>query len=172
MGINPPTLIVFGGLPGVGKTTLAKALAAKISACYLRIDTIEQTLKSKNCLVQGDEGYLLAYAIAEENLRLGNNVISDSVNPIPLTRLAWQDIAAKAGASIFQIEIICSDTAEHKHRIETRTSDIDGHILPDWTSVMTREYHPWDARDVVIDTGRQTVEACIDTILKNLDRGR
>ena len=34
-------LIVFSGLPGTGKTTIAKALAAATAAVYLRVDTIE-----------------------------------------------------------------------------------------------------------------------------------
>lgn len=35
-------LIVIGGLPGTGKTTLARLLASRIGAVHLRIDTIEQ----------------------------------------------------------------------------------------------------------------------------------
>ncbi|MFO7481079.1 AAA family ATPase, partial [Oceanibaculum nanhaiense] len=31
-------LIVFGGLPGTGKTTLSRALADRLRAVYLRID--------------------------------------------------------------------------------------------------------------------------------------
>ncbi|PWK92360.1 AAA family ATPase [Fulvimonas soli] len=38
-------LIVLAGLPGGGKTTLARALAARLGATHLRIDTIEQTLR-------------------------------------------------------------------------------------------------------------------------------
>src|SRR5215475_11042164 len=33
-------LIVFGGLPGTGKTTIAKAIAKRYAAVYLRVDTI------------------------------------------------------------------------------------------------------------------------------------
>src|SRR5438034_7561356 len=40
-----------------------------------------------------DTGYRVAYAIAEDNLRLGRTVISDSVNPIQLSRDAWIDVA-------------------------------------------------------------------------------
>ena len=38
-------LTVFGGLPGTGKSTIARALAAKIGAVWLRIDGIEQALR-------------------------------------------------------------------------------------------------------------------------------
>ena len=34
-------LIVFAGLPGVGKTHLARQLAATLHAVYLRIDALE-----------------------------------------------------------------------------------------------------------------------------------
>jgi len=37
-------LVVFGGLPGTGKTTLARALTQDWPATYLRIDEIEQAL--------------------------------------------------------------------------------------------------------------------------------
>ena len=38
-------LIVLSGLPGTGKTTIGKALAAKRSAAYVRVDEIEHALK-------------------------------------------------------------------------------------------------------------------------------
>jgi predicted kinase len=37
-------LIVFSGLPGVGKTTIAQALARELRATYVRIDTIEDAI--------------------------------------------------------------------------------------------------------------------------------
>jgi hypothetical protein len=48
-------LIIFGGLPGVGKTTLAKAAAREWEAVYLRVDTIEQALRFSETL-QGEVG--------------------------------------------------------------------------------------------------------------------
>lgn len=38
-------LIVLSGLPGTGKTRIGKALAAKRSAAYVRVDEIEHALR-------------------------------------------------------------------------------------------------------------------------------
>jgi predicted kinase len=39
-------LIVLRGLPGVGKTAIARELARTLGAVHLRIDSIEQALRS------------------------------------------------------------------------------------------------------------------------------
>jgi predicted kinase len=84
-------LIIFGGLPGAGKTTIARELARQIGAMHLRIDSIEQAIRSSvRGLPSLDEaGYRVAYAIAEDNLRIGRTVVADSVNPLSITRDAW-----------------------------------------------------------------------------------
>jgi predicted kinase len=71
-------LIVFGGLPGTGKTTVAKALAQTLDAVYLRIDAIEQALRSHEVLRTdvGPLGYVAGYRLAEDNLRIGGLVES------------------------------------------------------------------------------------------------
>ena len=42
-------LIVLAGLPGTGKTTLARRLCERLAAFHLRIDTIEAALKRSGC---------------------------------------------------------------------------------------------------------------------------
>jgi len=159
-------LIVLGGLPGTGKTTIARALASRLGAFHLRIDTVEQALRSAGTL--GDDigplGYVVAYRLAEDNLRLGITVIADSVNPIQITRDAWRATAERAGAPLFEVEVICSDPAEHRCRVETRQADIDGFRLPTWAEVVGRDYEPWEGPNVIVDTAGRTVDACIADI--------
>ncbi len=160
-------LIVFAGLPATGKSTLANELARKIRATCLRIDSIEQAIIGSSLGIHPVEeaGYVVGYALAEDNLCNGGTVIADSVNPIDLTRTAWLDVAERAGRDCIEVEVICSDPAEHRKRIETRTSDISGLKLPTWQEVLDREYHSWSRDRVVIDTAGKSVKQSVDELL-------
>src|SRR5260370_30090301 len=94
-------LIALAGLPGTGKTSIARELAKQLRATYLRVDTIEQALRSSGTLATDitAEGYVVAYRVAEENLSLGHIVIADSVNPIEITRDAWLGVAVQSNVS-------------------------------------------------------------------------
>ena len=151
----------------MGKTAIATGLARDIEAVHLRIDSIEQALRNSNITILGPEGYVVAYAIAEDNLRLGRTVIADSVNSVELTRAAWRKVAQRAGKRCIEIEIDCSDQAEHRRRAETRIADIAGHRLPTWQEICAREYEPWEA-SIVIDTAGQHVEASVSALREKL----
>jgi len=147
-------LIVFSGLPGTGKTTIANALAATTGAVYLRIDSIEQAIRSSGALAQdvGCSGYNVANELALSNLRLGLTVIVDCVNPVIESRMAWSETASKAGVQLLNIQVICSDKDEHRRRVETRVVDIPGLTPPTWQSVLDHEYESWDDASFCIDT--------------------
>ncbi|UQN07609.1 AAA family ATPase [Deinococcus sp. QL22] len=149
-------LIVFSGLPGSGKSTLALGLAAHLNAVYLRLDTIEAALLNTGLPSVGIEGYAVAYALAADALRLGQTVVADCVNPLPVTREAWQAVAREHSSRMLDVEVICSDVQEHQRRVETRQAD-EGNWAgrwkpPMWEAVARHDYEPWTSARMVIDT--------------------
>ncbi len=166
-----PTLYIFSGLPGSGKTTLAKRLSRHVKAAYLRIDTIEQGLRDLcSCSVTG-EGYRLAYRIAHDNLVNGISTIADSCNPIRLTRGEWNQVAAGANARPCNIEITCSDPKQHQERIAARNADIENLRLPSWEEVRRRRYDTWSGNEIVtIDTAFHSIEESFEMLLAALGR--
>lgn len=156
------TLIAFAGLPGTGKSTIARALSARTGALYLRVDEIENVMLSRNPQRDiGSESYEILTALAASNLALGHTVITDCVNPWALTRDMFTMAAARTGARFLGVEIICSDPAMHRFRVEGRPVDIPGWTLPSWQDVLDRDYHPWQAADIHIDTTHTGIEQAV-----------
>ena len=116
-------LIILGGLPGVGKSTIGKMVAQKIKAVQLKIDSIEQAIKeAKKCNPNGideiiAEGYTTAYSVAKDKLEIGHTVIADSVNSLELTHHDYRQVALSLDKPYVEIEIICSNKLEHKKRV-------------------------------------------------------
>ena len=156
-------LIILSGRSGAGKTTVAREAARAMGALHVRIDSIEQALRQAGTDVS-DHGYRVGYALAEDNLRLGRTVIADSVNPWPLTREAWRAVATRAGVRSIDVEIVCSDSVEHRRRVETRLPDIAVHVLPTWEDVRNRDYRPWDTDRLIIDTSTMGMAEAVQAI--------
>jgi len=161
-------LIILAGLPGCGKTTIAKHLARQLGAMHVRIDSIEQAIRDSGMFQQPEVGYRVGYAVAEDNLRVGQTVIADSVNPLAVTRNAWLAVATRAEVSAIEIELKCSNENEHKQRVETRTTDIPGLRLPVWQDVVSRDYQPWNRAHIVVGTAGQSVEQTLEVLRPEL----
>ncbi|WP_320176183.1 AAA family ATPase [Maridesulfovibrio sp.] len=162
-------LYIFSGLPGSGKSTLAQGLSSELKCAYLRIDTIEQAIRDLCEFKVEGEGYRLAYRVASDNLKCGISVVSDSCNPIELTRTEWKDVAVNAGVKFINIEVVCSDKAEHKERVEKRTSSVAGLKLPTWEQVEQRDYHAWKSERIVMDTAGKTETTCLQELISSIN---
>jgi len=164
------TLIVFGGLPGAGKTAIAREVAREGNAVYVRIDSIEQAIRASGMPDRpiDDAGYRVAYVLAGDNLQLGRTVVADCVNPLQITRDAWIGVATRAHARAVEVEIVCSDPQQHRQRVESRVPDIPGLKPPTWDEVVSREYESWQREHIVIDTAHRSVSDNVDELLRLL----
>ena len=167
-------LVVIGGLPASGKSTMASALARRIKVPYLRVDRIEQAIVDWSDLEHpvGPAGYAVAHSLAAEQLQLGLDVVVECVNPVALTRDPWLDTAAGAGAAILEVEVVCSDPDEHRRRVAARTSDVPGLVKPTWREVKDREYQPWTRNRLLIDSFDLSVEQAVGQLLTHITRRR
>jgi len=163
-----PILFILSGLPASGKSTLSKLIVKEYGAVYLRIDTIEQGLRDLcNFEVQG-EGYRLSYRIAGDNLKLGQNVVSDSCNPLNITRKEWEKVAKENDSIFINIEVLCSDKEEHRKRLEARNSEVKGLKLPAWKDIENREYHSWESERIIIDTANKSIKESFEELKEKI----
>ena len=167
-------LVIVSGLPATGKSTVARLLANRTRTPYLRVDRIEQALVEWSSLNHpvGPVGYAVAHTLAAEQLALGLDVVVECVNPFAVTRDAWTDTASRSDAAIVEVELVCSDLAEHRHRVESRASDVDGLSKPTWAQVQAREYEPWSREHLVLDTARMSVAVVVDLLAAKMATAR
>lgn len=168
-GAVAPVLVVLGGLPASGKTTIARELATTRGLVHLRVDSIEQAIREsgelQNPMVAG---YMVSYAVAADQLDRGLSVVADQVNPVDATRRAWQEVAREHGARLVQVEVSCSDAELHRSRAEARTTGVDGLLQPRWDQIVGRRYEPMTA-DLHLDTADLEVAECVTKILELID---
>jgi predicted kinase len=167
-----PRLVVLAGLPGTGKSTLARHLAEATGALWLRVDRIEAALLTAGLPRRFETGlaaYVVARDLALDHLRLGHSVVVDAVNGVPEARAMWRDAAEACGVERRIVELVCSDPAEHRRRVESRRPPTPPLPAPTWEEVVRREYAAWDEPVLRIDTLRP-VDECVVSIVEHLAR--
>lgn len=168
-------LVVVGGLPATGKTAVARLVAHEMRAAFLRIDTVEDAISRSEgrCeLISGDEGYVVGYGLAADQLALGLDVVVECVNPIAVTRDAWLAVGDRTRARVVEVELTCSDRNEHRRRLMTRRFDFTALTAPRWRDVADRDYEPWKREHLVIDTCLLQPDAAAQAVVAEARRRR
>jgi predicted kinase len=165
-------LIIMGGLPGSGKSTVAGALATRLGIAILSTDVMDGALRRSGYdgASTGISAYVVAEALAREQLRHGRSVIVDAVNPRDMARQIWRELARQAGAELKVIECVCKDETLLRRRVETRQRDIPGLPALSWPHVLRRKanYDIWSDPRLTLETDEAEAQALVDTALEFL----
>ncbi len=154
-----PQVIVFAGLPGTGKSTLAEAVARALRAPAFSGDWLMGGLKPAHAaLGKLDRSeYLAAWfgllrTLVIRQLMLDQSaIVEDIVSDSQF--VLWQQTAESFAARLSLIECICSDQAVHRARIESRVRAIPGWHEVGWDHVerMRAEFPPLTVDRLVVD---------------------
>ena len=151
--------IVFTGLPGIGKSSLAEAIGRLLGIPVFAKDWLDATLKRAQLGPEAESrigfaGYELLTTLAERQLMLGQSVILDSVASIETLRAQWRGLAQHYGADWRVVECICSDETVHRQRLGRRQRHIPGWHELEWSEVerVKGYYAPWTEERLIVDT--------------------
>lgn len=152
----PLKVVVVCGLPGAGKSSIADALAREFSWPVFSVDPLDASMRRGGVdrETSGFVAYDLALTMAREHLRLGLSAIIDATSPVAPSRDAWTRLASDYGAKKVVVEIVCSDEALHRQRVEGRTRNIPGFPELTWDGVryIADMYEPLDEDRLVLDS--------------------
>ena len=165
-----PTLILFSGLPGCGKTTLARQVATALHAPLLAKDRVQRVLRDHVPGAAPVDGYRLLIDLADEQLGLGVSVVLDAVFPLAGFRDEAQAVAARHGARFRPVYCYCSDEAVWRERVEARIQYVPGWTPIGWEEVerLRGFYEPWDPAAALLVDALDPPEANLARVLTYL----
>lgn len=157
--ILEPTLILCAGMPGSGKTTLARMMARHLHLPIFSKDRVQRVLRDHHLADENTgDGYYIILDMADEQLALGINVILDATFPLDHFRTVASEIAARHQARFCPLYFTCSDDAVWQERMQDRAQYVPGWQPVGWADVlrMRQYYQPWGDNATILDSVNPT----------------
>lgn len=145
-------LVLVCGLPGTGKSTLAKALAGKRGAAYISSDAVRMEALEERTY-SPEEKFQIYDAMlqkAEGELKAGRGVILDATFYKRELRGKAREAAERAGAGFRIIECV-ADEGLLRERMEARKGDLSEADFEVYMKVRG-EYEAVEEGHLVVDT--------------------
>jgi predicted kinase len=157
-GEQAPRVVVFTGLPGTGKSTLAEVTARSLRVPAFAGDWLMGALAPSGVLDGLDRPsflalyYRLLRMLVTRQLMLGQSAVLDCLaNDSVLDD--WRGLTGEFGARLCVVECVCTDVDLHRSRVEGRRRGIPGWHEVGWDHVerMRSEFPTPGAGHLIID---------------------
>lgn len=157
-----PVLLLLSGLPGTGKSFLARQLAEALPFVIIESDVVRKILFPQPLYTAQESRWVhrTCHALMAKLLKRGVRVIYDATNLIEYHRELVYRIAQKAGARLVVVKTVASEEVAQE-RLRTRQeearelSDADWRVYRRMASRQEQVSHP----HLVIDTSEDLEEA-------------
>jgi len=153
-------LVIFSGLPGTGKSTLANRLARELHRPLLSIDDVVVDVPENAGNEFWDQQISALLNLVETQLELDLDVIVDSVF-MNMDRHHAQKLARKYDARFVPIYVYVSDDKVWKERVTTRFDQSNNPDVATWERIQHQRQHfrEWEPDTALfIDSVRPTDE--------------
>lgn len=167
-------LVVVSGLPGTGKTAVARAVARRLGAAHLSVDPVEDALLGAGLppdRTTGIAAYEAVRAAAESTLEASTDVVVDAVNDSEPARATWQRAADRAGARLTHVLLTVTDRDEHRRRLADRSRGLTHVPEPTWEQVEARAaaFERWAGEHEVV-AADGPLDDVVEAVLRRLER--
>lgn len=134
------TLVIFSGLPGTGKSTLAHRLAGELRWPLISIDDVTGEIPENAGIPFWDSRVAVLLRVTEVQLALGLNVVVDSVF-MNKDRNHAQQLARKYRARFRPIYVYLSDEEVWKQRVTERYEEMQNPEVASWERIQHQRQH-------------------------------
>jgi predicted kinase len=138
--MNQQTLVIFSGLPGAGKSTLAEKLARQLRWPLLCIDDVIGEVPENAGIEFWDSKVDVLLDLVTTQLKLGLDVIVDSVF-MNMDRQHAQELARKHGARFLPIYVTVSDDKIWEQRVTKRYDEMNNKDVATWERILHQREH-------------------------------
>ena len=166
------TLILFSGLPGTGKSTLANAIVRELKIPVISFDYFIDDALPRHVMTDpnnwtNQDVFEMMNKLAEQQLSLGVSVIMDAVYFSKESRDSVRALAKKHNARFYVIHTLCSDKNIWREGVVTRAENSSPNETPaQWDSIMAEmnEFQPWDQNEALFVDSIQPVDVNLEKI--------
>ncbi len=169
-----PVLIMLSGLPGTGKSFLARKIAERLPVTIVESDLVRKILFPKPTYTGEENAWVhrVAHVLIREQLATGRRVIYDATNLIEWHRERAYRLAEQTGSRLIVVRTVAPESVVRDRLAHRRTapqvkdlSEADWHVYEMLKPTAEAVRHP----HLVVDTS-EDIDSAVTRVLRVVHR--